>query len=238
MLTNSTFCIVIPTYNEVDNLKRLCRLLNELYPNAVLIISDDDSGDGTEALLNTLKAEGINIDYIKHPHKDGIGPALKAGILKALEYNTEFIVQMDADFSHSPFEIQNFISNKESGDVIVGSKYMTGSVLHNWPFYRYFISRMGNLYIQFFLRLPVSDATSGFKLYKTAALKKIDLKNIKSKGFIFQTEIIYKLMKSGAALTEIPISFSEREFGRSKMKSWIFLEALWRVLIHFHNSGN
>lgn len=237
MLTNSTFCIVIPTYKEAENLKRLCRLLNELYPNAILIISDDDSGDGTEELLTNLKTEGINIDYIKRPHKDGIGPALKTGLLKALEYNTEFIVQMDADFSHSPFEIKNFILNKDPGDVIVGSKYMPESVLHNWPFHRYFISRMGNLYIQFFLRLPVSDATSGFKLYKTAALKKIDLKNIKSKGFIFQTEIIYKLMKSGAALAEIPISFSNREFGRSKMKLWIFLEALWRVLIRFHKFG-
>lgn len=237
MSINRELVFVIPTYREYENLVRLIPRILKLYPEAKIVISDDNSQDGTEDFIKHQQQLGFEVYLVNNSRKNGIGPAILRGIDFALQkLNTDIIIQMDADFSHRPEDVEKLLHGIELADVVIGTKFSKDSKLKGWPWRRKILSKLGNLYIKFWLGLPVFEATSGFKCYKTKFLKMLDLSRIKSKGFIFQTEIIYRLWKKGARLIEVPIVFENRKRGESKMNLSIVFEGLIRPVLLRCNS--
>jgi len=239
-----TALVVIPTYNEAANLERLSTAILA-QPNCSLLIVDDNSPDGTGALADELsKHSAGRVSVIHRPGKLGLGTAYVAGFREALRSPHDFVVQMDADFSHNPVDVPRLIAACDRADVAIGSRYVSGGGAENWPFIRWLISRGGSLYTQVILGLPVRDPTSGFKCFRREALASIDLDQIHSTGFGFQVEMNWLCHRQGLRLVEVPIRFVDRRLGQSKMSRQIFFEALWMVwrlrigtLGHSNNSG-
>lgn len=231
MLTNK-IAFVLPTYREYHNLLGLLPELLKIYPQSLIIIADDNSGDGTAALISDMKKEGANIVLLPEPGRRCIRRAVIRGMKFIIENSAvDVIVQMDADFSHRLVDIEKLIAALDTADVSIASKFSKGSRIIRWSVFRKILSFLGNYYIKFLLGLPIFEATSGFKAYKTAVLKKIDLNSIKSKGYIFQAEILYKLRQVNADLVEIATVFEPRKFGRSKMNISIVCEGLFRPIL-------
>jgi dolichol-phosphate mannosyltransferase len=210
--------VVVPTYNEALNIAEVTRRLREAVPHADMLVVDDNSPDGTGALAESLAEELGQIDVLHRPSKDGLGPAYRAGMARGLELGYDVIVQMDADLSHDPAALPTLLTAIDEGaDVAIGSRYVPGGSIPNWPWHRRALSRYGNAYTNLALRTGVSDATAGFRAYRADALREIDPSKTRATGYGIQIEITYRMARNGAKIVEVPITFSDRTRGTSKM---------------------
>jgi dolichol-phosphate mannosyltransferase len=220
--------VVIPTYNEIENISNIIQAIHKVADINILIV-DDNSPDGTADVVKELMKSDERIHLIKRPGKMGLGTAYCDGFAYALERNFNYIMEMDADFSHNPEDIPRFLEEIKEHDLIIGSRYKTGINVVNWPLRRLFLSYGANLYTRIITGLPVYDATGGFKCFNAEFLRKINLKKIKSNGYGFQIEMNYRMWKLGARIKEIPIIFIDRRSGVSKMNKKIVYEAVFLV---------
>jgi dolichol-phosphate mannosyltransferase len=223
--------ICLPTYNERANLENMVRALQPLLRTGdrVLVI-DDNSPDGTGELADRLAAELGFVDVLHRGRKEGLGPAYIAGFRHALATDAELILEMDCDFSHDPVDVPRLIAAAEDGaDVVLGSRYVPGGGVGEWGLVRQVISRGASLYTALFLRMGVKDPTGGFKCFRRAVLETIDLDTVAARGYAFQIETTYRARRAGFRVVEVPITFSDRTAGQSKMSRTIVLEAVWRV---------
>lgn len=226
-------CVVIPTYNEADNLPHITSALFDLgIPNLEILIIDDNSPDGTGQVADQLAAQHYGIFHVIHRKgKLGLGTAYLQGFAWALKQDIDFIVQMDADFSHSPKYIQQFLERLAGYDVVVGSRYVPGGqVEEQWSAWRWFLSWWANsVWARLILGVKTKDATAGFKCWTRQALERIPLDQVNANGYVFQVEMCYLAERLGLRILEIPIYFEDRRIGQSKMSVPVKLEAAWRV---------
>ena len=223
-------CICLPTYNERENLEPMVDRLGEvLGADDVILVIDDNSPDGTGEIADRLAAERSRVHVLHRPRKEGLGPAYLDGFRKALELGADLVFELDCDFSHDPADVPRLAAAAEDADLVIGSRYVQGGGTRNWGLLRRLISRGGSLYAQLLLGVPVRDLTGGFKCYRRAVLETIDLDAIQSKGYAFQIETTYRSIRAGFRVVEVPIVFTDREVGGSKMSKAIVLEAVWKV---------
>ena len=230
--------IVTPTYNERKNIHELVSTLFELNPDFHILVVDDSSPDGTAEIVKELQADCANLHLLSRNEKTGLGSAYIAGFNYALERDYEAVVQMDADMSHDPKDVPLLIEAIENADLAIGSRYISGINVVNWPLQRLIISYGANIYTRLVTRLPVRDATGGFKCWRREALEAINLDGVRSQGYSFQIEMTYRAWLKGFRITEIPIIFVDRTIGESKMTRSIMLEAavmiprlrIWKLL--------
>ena len=221
--------VVIPTYNERENLPELVGKLPRGW-GAHLLFVDDHSKDGTAAWIRELQQVRPGVHLLERPGKLGLGTAYIAGFKWALERDYDLIFEMDADLSHDPLEIPNFARRIDEGaDLVIGSRYLDGIRIINWPLGRLALSKFAVLYTRFWTRLPLTDPTSGFKCFRRKVLETLDLDRIRSNGYAFQIEMDFYAWKKGFRLAEIPIVFTDRHHGSSKMEGAIVREAVWLV---------
>lgn len=229
------FLVIMPTYNEADNLPRIAPLVLRQDPRIDLLVVDDGSPDGTAAVALELaeahrRESGPRIHLLSRQAKDGLGRAYVAGFRWGLEAGYDRLVQMDADLSHPAEALPTMLDALESDDVVIGSRYVGGRVnVINWPITRLLISLFGSFYARTITGLPVRDATGGFNGYRREVLESLGLERIESNGYAFQIELKFRAWRKGFRLREIPIVFTERETGESKMSKRIVREAVWRV---------
>ncbi|MBL92745.1 MAG: dolichyl-phosphate beta-D-mannosyltransferase [Myxococcales bacterium] len=220
--------VCIPTYNERENIPSIVKELLHVAPVDILII-DDNSPDGTGAVADLLAAEDARVHVLHRPGKQGLGKAYLAGFQWALERHYEFIFEMDADFSHQPRYVPEFLRATQDHDLVLGSRYVPGGGTENWSQLRKFISQGGSLYARTILGLSVKDLTGGFKCFRREVLEAIDLDSVESTGYSFQIELTYRAAQKGFRIKEVPIVFYERVAGNSKMSKDIVLEAVAKV---------
>jgi dolichol-phosphate mannosyltransferase len=221
--------VVVPTFNEATNLPRLVSTILSTPAVSVLVV-DDNSPDGTGEIADELaRVHPGWVSVLHRPAKSGLGTAYVEGFRAALRTDADFIVQMDADFSHDPADIDRLVAAARLADVAIGSRYVQGGGAENWPLLRLIVSRGGSLYIKIILGLPVQDPTSGFKCFRREALASVDLDRVQARGFGFQVELNWLCHRLGLRLVEVPIRFVDRQVGQSKMSRQIFIEALWLV---------
>lgn len=221
--------VVIPTYNEINNLKKLLPTLISLYPFINILIVDDNSPDGTAFFVEEFGKENPNVNVLKRAGKMGLGTAYVEGFKYMLENGYEVVIQMDADFSHDPIEIKNFLEKIKDYDLVIGSRYQNGVRVINWPIRRLLLSYFANLYTRVITGMPVKDATGGFKCFRREVLQAINLNKIKSNGYSFQIEMNFIAWKKNFKLVEMPITFIDRVHGTSKMSKKIVREAVFMV---------
>ncbi|MBI5727078.1 MAG: polyprenol monophosphomannose synthase [Ignavibacteriales bacterium] len=222
--------IIIPTFNELDNIQKLVFDLFDMHKEGVdLLIVDDNSPDGTAGFIEELMQTVSRLHILKRPRKMGLGTAYTAGFKWAIEHKYDYIFEMDADYSHDPKEIKNFLKTIDSCDLVIGSRYLTGVNVINWPMSRLLLSYFANIYTRVITGLPIYDCTGGFKCFRRDVLESIDLTKIKSNGYAFQIEMNYKVWAKGFRIKEIPIIFIDRQQGMSKMSKKIVKEAVWLV---------
>jgi dolichol-phosphate mannosyltransferase len=224
---DSKTLIIIPTYNERENIVLMIPEVKKILPEAHVLIVDDSSPDGTAQCVREIAASMDGIFLTSRPQKDGLGRAYIAGFKWALERSYEYIFEMDADFSHDPHFLPHFFKAIEDHDLVIGSRYKTGVNIINWPMSRLLLSYFANRFIRWIIGIPVKDCTGGFKCFRRSLLEKIPLEKISSSGYSFQVEINYFAWKNGFSITEIPIVFTDRKRGESKMSTNIVLEALF-----------
>lgn len=221
--------IIIPTYNELTNIGRMIPELLKMYPDVNILIVDDNSPDGTGKFVKEYMEKDNRIHILEREGKMGLGTAYVAGFKYMLENGYEYAVQMDADFSHDPRVIKLFLDNLDSYDLIIGSRYISGVNVINWPMSRLLLSYFANIYTRIITGIPVKDSTGGYKCFKRKVLESLDLNKIHSNGYAFQIEINFKVWKKGFSIFEIPIIFMDRIEGQSKMSKKIVREAVWMV---------
>lgn len=221
--------VVIPTYNEAENIESLIRAINEQVPEMHILIVDDNSPDGTSNIVEKIMENDNRVHLIKRSGKMGLGTAYCAGFKYCLEKGYDAICEMDADFSHDPAELKNFLNLFDDYDLIIGSRYVVGVNVVNWPLSRLILSYGANLYTRIITGMPIKDATGGFKCFRASKLKEIDLDTIRSNGYGFQIEMNYRMWKNGARIKETPIIFVDRRSGISKMNKSIIYEAIFLV---------
>jgi len=221
--------IVMPTYNERQNLEIIAGRVRESVPAADLLVVDDNSPDGTGDLADKLAETDQHIQVMHRTEKAGLGRAYVAGFTWALERGYDVIVEMDADGSHRPEDLPSLLAALADADAVIGSRYVPGGTVVNWPKSREFLSRGANIYNRVMLGVSVKDATGGFRAYRAATLRKIDLNNIESAGYCFQIDMTLRVLQAGLKLIEVPITFVERERGKSKMSNAVIREAFFRV---------
>src|SRR5881409_2339002 len=225
--------LVLPTYNEADNVEPMVRaVLPQLERAGVephVLIVDDGSPDGTGELADRLAEELPFVDVLHRERKEGLGPAYLAGFRRALADGAELVLEMDCDFSHSPDDVPRLLAAAEDADLVLGSRYVRGGSIGNWGAVRRFVSAGGSVYARILLGVDVHDLTGGFKCYRRRVLETIDLDAIDSKGYAFQIETTYRAVRAGFRVVEIPITFADREVGGSKMSKSIVVEAIWKV---------
>ena len=222
--------VIIPTYDERDNVGPLLDRLLELPYGLEVLVVDDSSPDGTAEVVAARMASDPRVHLLKRPSKQGLGSAYRDGFRYALERGAELVFEMDADFSHDPAAIGDFLKAAESNDLVLGSRYLNGGVtVVNWPLSRLILSYCANLYTRWVTGLPVHDATGGFKCFRRSALQAIRLDRVRSDGYAFQIEMSFKCWRRGFKICEIPILFVDRRAGISKMSRRIVWEAAWMV---------
>jgi len=222
--------LVLPTYNEADNLKPLvAAALENLPADARVLVVDDGSPDGTGEIADRLAAGDERIEVLHRPRKEGLGPAYLAGFRVALKAGAGFILEMDSDFSHDPQDLPRLLEAAEDADLVVGSRYVESGQIENWTPMRKAISRGGSTYARLLLGLAVQDLTGGFKCFRREVLESIPLESVSSRGYAFQVEMTYRAAQDGFRIAEIPICFRERRAGASKMSGRIVAEAAWKV---------
>lgn len=233
-MTDKKALILIPTYNELENIKRLLPVVLAQSEIIDVLVVDDNSPDGTADYVEAQSKLNSRIKLLKREKKLGLGTAYIAGFQYALKHSYDLIFEMDADFSHDPAEIKNFIEASKVYDLVLGSRYITGVNVINWPMRRLLLSYFANIYTRIITGMPVRDATGGFKCFNRKVLEAIDLENIKSNGYAFQIEMTFKAWKKGFKVGEIPIIFVDRIKGKSKMSKKIVREAVvmvWKLRI-------
>lgn len=224
--------IVIPTYNERENIEVILKQIFDLsLLDLWVVVVDDNSPDGTGNHVEQLKSRYSKLQVIHRQGKLGLGTAYVAGFQAALRAGAEYILEMDADLSHDPRYLPEILHQAQSFDLVLGSRYVPGGGVKNWNFFRRLISRFGNLYAQIILSVPIKDLTGGFKCYTRKILETIELESLSSIGYNFQIETTYKAYKRGFRIKEIPIIFTERAQGKSKFNIAIILESFWRVIV-------
>jgi dolichol-phosphate mannosyltransferase len=222
--------VVLPTYNEAENIDHVLRRIRAALPDAGVLVVDDGSPDGTGDMAEKLGAELGHIEVLRRSAKSGLGSAYRAGFAWGLERGWEAFVEMDADLSHEPEALPSLIAPLEDGvDLVVGSRYVPGGSIPNWRWHRRLLSQGGNVYAALLLRLHITDSTSGFRVYRGDALRRIDLAGIRAEGYGFQIEMVYQILEHGGQVTEVPIRFVDRVEGKSKMSMHIVVEALLLV---------
>lgn len=222
--------IIIPTYNEMENLPRLLDRIDSEGVGADVLVVDDGSPDGTGEWAKGKLAERGNLRLIQRAGKQGLGSAYREGFKYAIENGYDYVFEMDADFSHDPAYLPDFLREIEHADVVIGSRYINGITVVNWPMSRLLLSYFANVYSRFVTRLPIQDTTAGFKCFRIEALKALDLGKLHSGGYSFQIEVNYRLFRKGFRFREIPIIFRDRTAGQSKMSGKIIKEALWLLI--------
>jgi dolichol-phosphate mannosyltransferase len=221
--------IVTPTYNERQNLEIIAGRVRESVPDADLLVVDDNSPDGTGDLADKLAETDRHVQVMHRTEKAGLGRAYVAGFSWALEHGYDVIVEMDADGSHRPEDLPRLLAALDSADAVIGSRYVPGGTVVNWPKSREFLSRGANIYNRVLLGISIKDATGGFRVYRASTLRRLDLNNIESAGYCFQIDMTLRVLQAGLRLAEVPITFVERERGASKMSSAVIREAFFRV---------
>jgi len=226
--------VVIPTYNEAATIEAIARatareLEREAGDDFRILIVDDNSPDGTGAIADTLAAELRHVEVLHRASKDGLGQAYLAGFARALDAGAELIVEMDADFSHDPKYLPDLLHAADTDDLVLGSRYVPGGGVRNWGVLRRVISRGGGLYARTLLSVDVNDLTGGFKCIRREVLEAIDLPSVRAEGYVFQIEVTYRAILAGFRVREVPIVFSDRTEGTSKMSTRIAVEAMWLV---------
>lgn len=230
--THPSTLIVLPTYNEAENLPKLFDAIHSHAPHVHILVVDDNSPDGTGEIADKKAAEDERVHVLHRSGKLGLGTAYIAGFKIGLEKGYELIQQMDSDFSHRPESLQRFFDAIKDNDLVIGSRYVKGGGTINWPLQRKVLSRGGSLYARTILGLPVNDVTGGFKCFRREVLESIDLDSVQSEGYSFQIEMTWRTLQKGFRVKEIPITFLDRQFGQSKMNKKIFLEAItmcWKL---------
>ncbi len=222
--------VVIPTYNEAENIRAIAAAVLAGCPAAHLLFVDDNSPDGTGRLADELAQGDPRVHVLHQPGKGGLGRAYLAGFKWALRDSYRFVFEMDADFSHNPAELPRFLQAAAQADLVLGSRYVNGIRIINWPLSRLILSKGASLYVRLLTGLPVTDPTGGFKCFRREVLEAIDLNRIRSNGYSFQIEMTHTAWKLGFRIVEVPIVFEDRRSGLSKMNSIIVREALWMVL--------
>ena len=223
--------VIIPTYNELDNLEEIVSRTRRAVPDADVLVVDDNSPDGTGDLAEKLALSDEHVHVLHRTQKGGLGAAYLAGFGWALERGYGVLVEMDADGSHDPAELPRLLAALANADLVVGSRWVRGGTVRNWPRSREILSRGGNAYARMMLRLSVHDATGGYRAYRAATLRAIGLQDVRSQGYCFQIELTLRTARAGLTVAEVPITFVERARGTSKMNRAIVAEALWRVTV-------
>ncbi|HEX6755657.1 MAG TPA: polyprenol monophosphomannose synthase [Mycobacteriales bacterium] len=223
--------VVVPTYNEAENLEPLLTRLRAAVPEADALVVDDGSPDGTGRLADRLAAADGQIRVLHRTEKAGLGAAYIAGFRRALAEGYDVVVEMDADGSHAPEELPRLLSALRGADLVIGSRWVPGGQTRNWPLLRQVISRGGSLYSRAMLRFPVRDSTAGYRAFRRTVLEHLKLDEVASQGYCFQIDLAYKSWRDGFRVLEVPITFTEREVGTSKMSPAIVAEAVWRVAL-------
>jgi len=224
--------IVMPTYNERENLPRMSQRLRDLPVKVDLLVVDDNSPDGTGKIADELAAKHPEIHVLHRAEKNGLGRAYLAGFKWALARHYEFVFEMDGDFSHNPDDIPMFLEAAQDADLVLGSRYINGIRIINWPLSRLMLSKSAAQYVQIITGMPFTDPTGGYKCFRRRSLEAINLEAVRSNGYSFQIELTHKLWRQGFQVVEFPIIFTEREQGHSKMSGHIVREALimvWRL---------
>lgn len=223
--------VVIPTYNERQNISELIPAIQRAVPDLHILVVDDNSPDSTgQAVLDLAADQREKIFLLSRPAKDGLAQAYSAGFKEALRRGYDLILQMDADLSHDPVYLPTFLQHMATFDLLLGSRYLRGVNVVNWDFKRLILSKMASVYIRWVTGMPFSDLTGGFKCWKRETLEQIDLDGVFSNGYLFQIEMTWKAYRRGSRIGELPIIFYEREIGRSKINSKIIIEAFWGVM--------
>ena len=221
--------IIFPTYNERDNIEKIVHAVLPLDPRIHVLIVDDNSPDGTGQIADKMAANEHKVSVLHRQNKEGLGKAYIAGFKWAIENNFDFIFEMDADFSHGPEYIKDFLREIQTSDVVIGSRYISGVNVINWPMSRLLLSYFANVYTRIVTGLPLRDATGGYKCFRRKVLETINLDNVKSSGYSFQIEMSMRARAHGFTIKEIPIIFYERAAGASKMSKKIMREAIYMV---------
>lgn len=221
--------VIVPTYNEKDNLELILARVHAAVPSAEVLVVDDHSPDGTGRIADRLAAADDRVQVLHRTGKAGLGAAYIAGFAWARARGYDVVVEMDADGSHSPAQLPRLLAALEQADLVLGSRWVPGGEVVNWPASRELLSRCGNAYTRIVLRLPLRDATGGYRAYRRAVLDTLPLEEVASQGYCFQVDLAWQVWKAGHTIVEVPITFVERERGTSKMSRSIVLEALWRV---------
>ena len=223
--------VIIPTYNARENLQLIAARLRAAVPEADVLVADDNSPDGTGAIADTLAASDPQVQVLHRSGKEGLGAAYLAGFDWALAHGYDVVVEMDADGSHQPEQLPRLLDALRNADLVLGSRYVKGGSVVNWPKSREVLSRGGNVYTRIMLGVPLKDATGGYRAFRASALRALDLTGVESKGYCFQVDLARRAVTSGLRVREVPIEFIERALGTSKMDQRIVSEALWRVTV-------
>jgi dolichol-phosphate mannosyltransferase len=223
--------VVVPTYQEADTIGSAVARLRTAVPEAHLLVVDDDSPDGTGRIVDGLAAADPHVHVLHRPGKAGLGAAYVAGFGWGLDRDYDVLVEMDADGSHPPEQLPRLLGALRHADLVLGSRYVPGGRVVNWPRRREVLSRGGNTYARVVLGIPLQDATGGYRAFRRQLLESIDLADIASQGYCFQVDLAWRAHQRGARVVEVPITFVEREVGASKMTGGIVREALWRVTV-------
>jgi dolichol-phosphate mannosyltransferase len=221
--------VIVPTYDEVQNLTPIVQRVLTAVPTAHLLVVDDASPDGTGALADALAVSDERVSVLHRAEKAGLGAAYVAGFRWAQERGYDVVVEMDADGSHAPEQLPQLLTALEDADLVLGSRWVEGGQILNWPRSRELLSRGGNAYVRFLLGVPLHDATGGFRAYRREVLDALPLDDVASHGYCFQVDLAWRASQAGYRVVEVPITFVERIRGESKMSRAIVLEALWRV---------
>ncbi len=221
--------IIIPTYNEKENINRLIPEILKYLPNTHILFIDDNSPDGTADTIKTLQRTNPKLHLLERPGKLGLGSAYIQGFKWALKREYEFIFEMDGDFSHHPKYLPKLLEVARTHDLALGSRYIKDGGVENWPVHRKLLSLGGSFYSRTLLGLPYKDLTGGFKCFRRKVLQSLNLDQIQSEGYCFQVELTYRAHQKGFKISEVPIIFSERQHGKSKISKKIVLEALWKI---------
>ncbi|WP_406306138.1 polyprenol monophosphomannose synthase [Streptomyces sp. NBC_00885] len=221
--------VIIPTYNEVENIKPIVSRVRTAVPEADILIADDNSPDGTGKVADELVAQDDKVHVLHRKGKEGLGAAYLAGFAWGIEHGFGVLVEMDADGSHQPEELPRLLTALKGADLVLGSRWVPGGRVVNWPRHRQFLSRGGSTYSRLLLGVPIRDVTGGFRAFRAETLQGLGLTEVASQGYCFQVDLARRAVAAGYHVVEVPITFVERELGDSKMSRDIVVEALWRV---------
>jgi len=221
--------VIMPTYNEAENIGTIAGHLLATVPEVSLLIVDDNSPDGTGKIADAMAAENPRVHVLHRTEKNGLGPAYLAGFGWGFEHDFDYLVEMDADGSHRAEDLIRMLAVAPNNDLVIGSRWVRGGKVVNWPLSRQLISRTGNIYARVLLGAGIRDITAGFRVFRASFLKSLDLNAVASAGYSFQVEMAWRCFKAEARIEEVPITFVERAIGYSKMSKKIVFEALWRV---------